>query len=744
MDTSEPAEVSANPTNPPPREYFPKQRIRTIVRDFDARMNRHKDHMGLVDATYRTRFWTYFAGYTTRTATGASGAQAWMLNGFEVEVNRLRKTLRTYLGDLYPKGARVHLEADPHGRGDPEISRAVLNEWWKKRGNFMTTNDAAAMALAFPGSGFKVGFDKGDQSPLQRVWLRAVPPWELVLDLDVTSVEDERYRGHVYQAEVLDVIERYPKLRKMGLKGSPRRDFFDGFGTTVGSETPTGPMDPEYQREGATGDFVRVLEFNNLRDFYEYPDGSRVKGRLEVWVLDQNEAISGCPIYCGPLPFEDADGTPLPNVVPLTLDREIAYPFRAIGAMDQMMPQQVELNMMRTFGAQDVRRNARKFQYEDGAISDEELAKLNNGVDMQGVKRAPNVDPARALSMIPNQPIAADTLQYTAVVERDLAGQTGPSANAQGKAVNTTAFEAELIQKHVEAELAYHGQLLIDALVAVTQLVQAAILLAAMTPLDSAGGGGPSVDVVAVDGGEPVGEVEATVTEERHAFRPFVIRSGGQTFEVTEDALIGNFGITFVDAETTPVNRQARLQFLTGPGMDQYMKWWDLVQKGGPMAMLAKASMRVVADTMNLPRDMHPDTMLQSLKEEAETDAAKPKPPRAVAGKKAVADPPPTAEPAPAPESAAPPANPGVDVVVDTLTGLSDALAQVAGAETSTAALTEAAKAAQSGDLAGLGGAVQQAIDALPPETPAEIVDALGQLAEQIAAAGQEEPDAPV
>ena len=184
---------------------FPLARVLQIVQDHDKAMDDQRDEMTETKAIYETRWWPYYVNMGTRRGTFKN----YQWDGAEIEVNRLRRMIRTYLGALYPRSSRVVCETDPQDRGDAQVTQAALNAWWKKQYAYLTVDHATMMALILPGSGLKIGYDPGKANPIERVWMRPIPPWELILDRDAPSWEDERFRGHVYQSPVEEVVTRY-------------------------------------------------------------------------------------------------------------------------------------------------------------------------------------------------------------------------------------------------------------------------------------------------------------------------------------------------------------------------------------------------------------------------------------------------------------------------------------------------------------------------------------------------------
>ena len=100
------------------------------------------------------------------------------------------------------------------------------------------------------------------------------------------------------------------------------------------------------------------------------------------------------------------------------------------------------------------------------------------------------------------------------------------------------------------------------------------------------------------------------------------IKQGPDIVEITVDDLEGDFQIEVVDSRRTPFSdqavRDAVLQLL-GP----LQQLWEIIQKGGPGAVLAKAQMEAIVEKFDLPKDMHPESLEQALAEMTEEQAEK-------------------------------------------------------------------------------------------------------------------------
>lgn len=726
-------------------DMFTPERVMRVVDEHDRQMRLARDRMGLANAIYLTDFWAWWVGFQN----GRSSTAQWKWNGTEIEVNRLWKEVSTYRAALYPRANRVVCGPDTMGRGDDRAGTAVLNAWWAKRDTHRRVTAAVDMALMFPGCGFKVGYDPGHGSPVERAWCRVVPPWEMVLDRNATDLADERYRGHLYMEPKEDVEARYPRLRGK-LKGARRSDFFSTSGNV---DQPNRTNNPAVEGESDDdGEFVRVLEFYNLRDAVAGKKGDIYLGRLEVYVLDQPEDISKKPVVTLPLPFADADGRPLPNLEPLIFANEPGFPLRPVAPVSRLLPQMVELNQLRTKMADMVRHDARKGLMRKGALEQDAATKFLNSNDMEFAEVTDPKVPLNEVAMLfPHHPISADFKNHMEIVERDLTRVAGSSPAARGEVTKATAFEVQQVQLFTESDLGFHGLLLNDCLTRVARLAQRAVLGGMHDRGDSEGGhdapGTQYAAVGAVPGDVKVGDGEddkpaagavdpepvPPKDESAPAVSPqgFTMRDRDQTVEITVEGLDADFEITFVEGGRTPLSDQTMLQFLTGPGVQQYMALFQVVLKGGPEAVLAKATMAHLAERADLPRDMHPDELLAAVKKLPPPPAPSPAPAPVAEAPPEAALPPPGAAEAPAPTG-------GQAVLLDTLKQVYEALAAVAATSPEAkAAVTPAgravmaaAQAANAGDVEGVGAAVVSALDAAssaaPDALPPEAAEPMG------------------
>lgn len=617
-----------------PRTILTAARVRGAVEQHRNAMESLRDEMGAANAMYLTRFWPWYANWGKRLF---KDRWRYERTGEETEDNRIQKEVDTYNAALFQRVLRTLVKTDPQGRGDPKVKAAVLNALWSRFNMSEIVRDGSQMAILLHGSGYKVGIEAGTGSPLERIYLDAIPPWELVLDRDMTSRKAERYRGHLYQTTADSVREKYGKaMAERGIrdiKGTPRVDYLwdnASLGGAAANAAGGSAANGEADEDG----YVTVLELCNFVDSVRGASGRMYKGRLEIWILDQ-PGLSESPISITPLPFAGPDGQPDPHIFPLGYMHEPSYPFRAHPPAARLVPLQIALNRLQSQMMRDVQRNQRKAIGREGALSQDQMDNLNDGVDRNTALTKDDRPLTDIYYQIPSQPISADTVAFRNTIDVALTRQGGPSQNAMGNfSQGNTAHEVATIQLYTEQGLKYDVALLLNVLSQVSAAMIRAVIVAGVDVTDSVGGevqDGSAVaplgivnDGTAESTGPDIAENMAAASIPTSGWAAFPIEDEGDTFEVTREALDGITQVTFLQSERTPITDSAILQWLTGGGSKQYMELYALMLKGGPIGVIAEAMMEQIAERGELPRSLHPAQLRQKVAEEAEKN---PQPP---------------------------------------------------------------------------------------------------------------------
>ena len=472
-------------------DQIPSSLVQQFVKSHDRYARHHRKDWSLYKDTYMTKYWENMSGEDTLKRNRR-------LREVEVEVNRLWGVITSYLSALYPRASRVVLGPDPSGSGDPNKAELTVNRIFSSRKIHERVMSALRQSLLYPGAGIKVGYRHGRGSPMDRVWMRVIPIWEMLLDTEVSDADDERFRGHLYYRPKQEVEQEYG-LEK--LAGVPRVDFL----STQDSATERKHDKNRKDKNEQDNNFVRVLEFCNLVDHYVDPKNPDIKyeGRLEIYVLGQG-AISKDPVYVGPLPFVRHGGDPMAHIVPLIFNYEPEFPLRGIAHVRRLMPQFKELNAYRSYMAMATRKDTRQYITRKGTFNAEEMTLLTEGHDGlilevdSGYERPLN----DAIIPIQNAAISSNIQNYMQSVELDIERVVGTSPASRGIVTKATAFEVETVQQYTESEFGLHATIKDQWLANLTELVLRTLIAC----MQDDGGSSGEFEAQEVE----VAEVEAT------------------------------------------------------------------------------------------------------------------------------------------------------------------------------------------------------------------------------------------
>jgi hypothetical protein len=339
-------------------------------------------------------------------------------------------TIESLMGSLFTKYPSIEVGPDITGKGDLIVTKEIANNWLK--GCREQVESAARMALIYTHSFLKLA-PRDSNSLLSKVAMRAVPPWQVVLDRDAAAWEDTRFIGHVYYLPVEEANEKFGNKK---WQGTAQKDYFTDYERNT---------DRSYRSYGDSPDLPNEYLYVEIVEMYDF-----INRELLFW---SSQWKSGEELLSkDAIPVMTFDGRPLSNIVPMYFSRRPDRPMEGYSAMARVYDQVFEKNILRTFWANAVRRDSRQYIYKEGAFDEEALAKITSGID--GAMIPTDSDSLSGLiDQVPVTPISSNQAAYLNYVEQDLQKGSLTAGFTRGEASKATATEVTALMQYTASEL---------------------------------------------------------------------------------------------------------------------------------------------------------------------------------------------------------------------------------------------------------------------------------------------------
>lgn len=345
-----------------------------------------------------------------------------------VETSDAYSAIESLMGSLFTKYPGIEVENDLAGQGDKEVTKKVTN-------NFLDNcrqqiENAARMSLIFTHSFLKLA-PRESNDMLNKVALRAVPPWQVILDRDAAAFEDSRFIGHNYYISIDDANEKFGKQKWTGVS---QKDYFTNSYTKSAARSY---MDSEeLPSEYLYIEIVEMYDFQNDELLFwssQYKNGNELLGRSKI-------------------PVTTFDERPLSNLVPFYFGRRPDRPMEGYGVLSRIYDQVFEKNVLRSFWANAVRRDTRQYIYKEGSFDDDQLAKITAGVDGAMI---PSKEQSLAglITLVPNAELSANHSEYLQYIDQDLQRGSMTAAFTRGESTKATATEINALAQYTASEL---------------------------------------------------------------------------------------------------------------------------------------------------------------------------------------------------------------------------------------------------------------------------------------------------
>jgi len=345
-----------------------------------------------------------------------------------IETPDCNNYIESFISSLFSKTPAVVVGSDiAVTGGDPRLAQAAANRFLYNQREQLEI--ASRLALVYQYSALKLSPVESDEM-LDKVTIRAIPCWEVILDRDATSTSDQRFIGHIYY---LNMVEAKKKFGNKKYVPVPKENYFD---------VKSGPIS------------------NAKKDYSDLPDDYLYIQVVELYDLLHDEVYYWSPSYKNgdslllkaQIPVRTYNDNPLSPIVPLFYARSPSRPMEGISAIAKVYDQFYEKNILRTYWANAVRRDSRQYLFLSDRIDEEALSKVTAGVDgamipvegdsLEGIIRA-----------IPVEPISSDFDRYSAAIEADINRGSSLAPFARGEATKATATEITALASYSASDI---------------------------------------------------------------------------------------------------------------------------------------------------------------------------------------------------------------------------------------------------------------------------------------------------
>ncbi len=393
---------------------------------------RNKDYVALITAcaTSHNAYWDTEKP-RLRLFQNAYATQFWkghkvLDSSIRVEVAEGYSFVESTIGSLFTRNPAVEVGKDPvNPDANNELAEELVNRFLVTKRD--SIEQASRLALIFPCSFLKLA-PVESRSIYGLVTVRAIEPWDILVDLDAGSWDEQRFMGHRYW---LPAVEAQEKFGAHDYTYCTKKEFLDD--AKLVAKMPELPEEFQY---------IEVVEFYDLQN-----------DKLVFW--SPNYA-SGSKLLDTPIaiPLRDAEGRPLTNIVPLYFSRQPTRPLEGYSSLATIYDQIKEKNMMRTHWANAVRRDSRQFLV-DKRLPEDQLVAITAGLD--GAMITVDVQSGENLSgfihEIPVTPMSSNFERYQEQIESDIQRGSLQGAFTRGEATNSTATEIMTIQSYTASGL---------------------------------------------------------------------------------------------------------------------------------------------------------------------------------------------------------------------------------------------------------------------------------------------------
>lgn len=480
---------------------------------------------------------------------------------YKMEVNRVWPFISTHVSNLFLRAPRTEAKAPSvadvkRGRpkkleGEPEKVEALCNEWLRRSDVKAVARYAYQMALMQGASAFKLGISAGDGPLLSRIWIDALPRWELVQDERATHPDKQAYRGHL-RWELASEVEQLLDI-ELPTDKHKRYALPDPL-TDASPASDASPQDKGHHLE----EYVLLLE---MYDFIEK--------RQQFYLCTPGEGMKLTEIgEPGGIPWKLPSGRPGIPIIPIVLANVPHRRMEGIPAVRRVANLNADLNLVLTVVGNAFRRDgARKTFYDPDAVDDDFMDKMRSGKDREFIAVTPGqLD--RAIRNMDISGFAQTVPQYWSLLNESWRETQGFSELLAGRQLDyATAREVDVVAGAGESTTSEIADRMVSALADTIEMVVAIVV------------------------SEHSGSID--------------VREGDERSQLSMDTLKLPWTFTIHDAATTPIRDEKKkvewlqvmpiIQGLVEVASFEVPETADLVSEGGTPPPAVNAKMKKFA-----------------------------------------------------------------------------------------------------------------------------------------------------
>ncbi len=382
--------------------------IKQVVSEHERYWDEKRPLLKKYNDAYECRYWD---------------SHAYFDGDIRVEVAEGYGYINGYVTSLYSRAPSVVIGEDEATVVEVDAAREAANRFLYEQ--IKTIQDGSRGALIYNSGFFKLA-PKVSDNPLERVSLRSVPCWEIIVDRDASNWDSQRYVGHIYYLNMVDAKALFGNKK---FKGIEKEAYLSDREKYRGDKIDL----PEAYL------YIKVVELYDLMydKLYfwsgQYRDGEALLDKLTI-------------------PVRTYDDRPMPPIVPLYFSNKVHSPLEGLSAMSRIYDHITEKNRLRSHMANAVRRDARQHIIKEDAFDEEALALLQSGKD--GTFIPVDTDSLDGLIReVPVSSINSNYDRYLNYIEQDINRNSILAPFSRGEATNTTATEVAVHAQYSASEI---------------------------------------------------------------------------------------------------------------------------------------------------------------------------------------------------------------------------------------------------------------------------------------------------